>query len=487
MTVYLVGAGPGDPGLITVRGAELLQSADIVVYDRLAGTALLDLADDGAELMYVGKESGQPSLSQTEINLFLVRAGLAGKNVVRLKGGDPFVFARGGEEVRALQDAGVPFEIVPGITSAIAAPAYAGIPVTMRYTSTSFTVVTGHEDPEKGFTSVNWEAIVHTGGTIVILMGVRRIVSIVEQLLAAGMPADTPAAAVHWGTRANQRTVRSTVAQLPNEPLAAPSVIVVGGVAAVDLSWFEKRALFGRKIVVTRSRQQTTTMATKLRELGADPIEVPTVKIVDPTDGGKGFRKAIGQVADYHWLVVTSPNGARRVLAELADARALVGVQLAAVGPKTASLLADAHLVADLVPDIYVAESLVAKFPRAPQSGGRVLLAQAEVARKVLLEGLQAKGWSVDVVAAYRTDPVKPHPSAIDELAEADTITFTSGSTVTNFLAAYGGDAMPANIASIGPVTSQVIIDAGFTVNLEATEHTLDGLVAALLAGRFRD
>ena len=250
----------------------------------------------------------------------------------------------------------------------------------------------------------------------------------------------------------------------------------------VDQSWSEKQPLFGRKIVVTRSRQQATTMATKLRELGAEPIEVPTVEIVDPTDGGKEFRKAIGQVADYDWLVVTSPNGARRILAELAEGRALVGVQLAAVGPKTASILADAHLVADLVPDTYVAESLVSKFPTAPRSGGRVLLAQAEVARKVLLEGLQAKGWSVDVVAAYRTDPVEARPSALADLAEADTITFTSGSTVTNFLAVYGDDAMPANIVSIGPITSQVIINAGFVVNLEAAEHTLDGLIAALLA-----
>ncbi|HEY9556935.1 MAG TPA: uroporphyrinogen-III C-methyltransferase, partial [Acidimicrobiales bacterium] len=320
MTVYLVGAGPGDPGLLTVRGAELLAAADVVVYDRLSVEALLDLAPAGAERISVGKAPGQVTMAQDDINSLLVERGRSGGTVVRLKGGDPFVFARGGEEARALADAGVPYEIVPGITSAIAAPAYAGIPVTLRHSSTSFTVVTGHEDPSVGEEgTVDWRAVAAVGGTIVILMGVARIGRIAEQLMAAGRSPDTPAAAVRWGTRPEQHTIRATLGTIADQPLRSPSVIVIGEVAAVDLDWFESRPLLGRRVLVTRTRTQASELVAELRAAGAHPIEVPVIEVVDPLDGGASLRAATKDLATYDWVVLTSPNGAERLLAAVDD------------------------------------------------------------------------------------------------------------------------------------------------------------------------
>lgn len=481
MTVYLVGAGPGDPGLLTVRGAELMARADVVVFDRLAGSALLDLAPPRAERIDVGKQPGGPSIPQGDINDLLVELGGSHGTVVRLKGGDPFVFARGGEEARALADAGVRFEIVPGITSAIAAPAYAGIPVTLRYSSTSFTVVTGHEDPAKGYTSVNWDAIVDTGGTIVVLMGVRRISAIVERLLAAGMAPDTPAAAVSWGTRAAQSTVRTTVSGLPTESLEAPSAIVIGGVAAQELTWFEQRPLFGRRVVVTRTRTQASALSAQLRELGAETIEIPTIAIAEPADGGAGLRASLERLDEFEWVIVTSPNGARRFVDALGDARRLAGVKLAAIGPATADVLASSSLLADLVPDRYVAEALVEAMGAPTGDRRRVLIARAAVARDVLPDGLAAAGWDVEVVEAYRT--IRPEPTGRhrEALADADTITFTSSSTVTNFVDMFGAEAVPPTVACIGPITAATARDLGLTVAVEAPVHTVDGLVDALV------
>jgi uroporphyrinogen III methyltransferase/synthase len=478
MTVYLVGAGPGDPGLVTVRGAEVLARADVVVYDRLSAAALLDLAPPTAERIPVGKAPGRGP-SQDEINALLVEHGRTGATVVRLKGGDPFVFARGGEEAAALAAAGVPFEVVPGISSAIAAPAYAGIPVTMRYSSTSFTVVTGHEDPASEG-SVDWEAIARTGGTIIILMGVARIATIVDRLLAGGLAPDTPAAAVTWGTRAQQVTVRCKLAALPAQHVEAPAVFVVGRVAAEELSWFERRPLFGRRIVVTRSRLQASELSARLRELGAEPIEVPTIDFESPADGGASLRAAVGRLADgaYDWLVLTSPNGVERLFADIPDSR-IVRARVAAIGPGTASALAERHILADLVPDRFVAEGLLEVFPPGP---GRVLLARAEVAREALPDGLTAAGWDVDVVDAYRTVPATVSPEQLDVVAGADAITFTSSSTVEHFVAAAGTDRLPPVVASIGPVTAATARDLGIHVDVEATEHTIDGLVAALAA-----
>lgn len=481
MTVYLVGAGPGDPDLITVRGARLLAGADVVVHDRLSAAGLLDLAPPAAELVDVGKTPRGPSVPQEEINRLLVTHGRAGRQVVRLKGGDPYVFARGAEEAAALRDAGVDYEVVPGITSAIAAPAAAGIPVTLRYSSTSFTVVTGHEDPAKGRTDVDWEAVARVGGTIVVLMGVAHLREIVARLRAGGLDADTPAAAVRWGTRPDQSTVRATLGTLADHDLRAPATIVIGEVARQRLDWFERRPLFGRTVVVTRARAQAGELSDRLRHLGAEVVEVPTIEVVDPADGGAALDAAVARLHTYDWVVLTSPNGARRLAGRLRDARDLGAARLAAIGPGTAAALAGHRLVADLVPERYVAESLLAAFPDPPPSGGRVLLARAAVARDVLPDGLRARGWEVDVVEAYRTEAVPLDAGDRTRIAAADAVTFTSSSTVQSFVAAGGAEVVPPLVVAIGPVTAATARGAGLEVAVESPVHTLDGLVDALV------
>lgn len=481
MTVYLVGAGPGDPGLLTVRAAELLGTADVVVHDRLSAAELLDRAPPDAERIDVGKSPRHHRLTQEQINDLLVERGQRGETVVRLKGGDPFVFARGSEEAHALADAGVPYEVVPGITSALAVPAYAGIPVTQRFSSTSFTVVTGHEDPTSGDGTVDWEALARTGGTLIILMGVGRWPLIAERLQAGGLAGDTPAAAVRWGTRAEQRATRATLATLGDHHLAAPSVIVVGGVAAEDLAWFTQRPLFGRTVVVTRARVQASGLVARLRALGAEVVEAPAIEITDPDDGGAALRSATNRIGEFDWIVFTSPNGVRRTFAHVPDTRALGGVGVAAIGPGTAEALAEVRVVPDLLPERFVAEGLLDVFPAPPPAGGRVLLARAAVARDVLPDGLVAAGWQVEVVPAYRTVTALLDEEVRTRIADADAVTFTSSSTVTNLLSAVGADALPATIVSIGPVTSATARDLGLTVTAEAEQHTIDGLVAMLL------
>lgn len=481
MTVYLVGAGPGDPGLLTVRGAELLAAADVVVYDRLSAPELLALSPDGCEHISVGKTPNGPSTPQDEINALLVSLGHSGRQVVRLKGGDPFVFARGGEEADALAEAGIRFEIVPGVTSAIAVPAYAGIPVTRRYSSTSITIVTGHEDPTAGTTGVDWRAIARVGGTIVVLMGVGRIAAITAELMAGGLPADTPAAAIRWGTRSTQRTARCTLGALAAQPLASPSVIVIGEVAASDLDWFERRPLFGRTVVVTRTRHQASELSSLLRVAGAEVIELPTIDIEAPIDGGAALRAAMARLDEYRWVVLTSTNAVARFCDNLRDGRDLGRAQLAAIGTGTADALKARHLVADLVPDRFVAESLLDAFPGAPAAGGRVLLARAEVARDVLPDGLAVKGWTVDVVDTYRTVAASPTTAALDALAGADIITFTSSSTVRRFLEVAGEERLPPIVAAIGPVTAAAARSAGLRVEVEAETHSIPGLVDAII------
>jgi uroporphyrinogen III methyltransferase/synthase len=486
MTVYLVGAGPGDPGLLTVRGAEVLRRADVVVYDRLSVETLLDLAPTGAERISVGKAPGRVTMAQEDINELLVERGRTGATVVRLKGGDPFVFARGGEEALALQEAGVPFEVVPGISSAIAAPAYAGIPVTLRHSSTSFTVVTGHEDPSVGDDgSVDWRAVAKVGGTIVVLMGVARLRRIADELIAGGRSPDTPAAAVQWGTRAAQVTTRATLATLADHPLASPSVIVIGDVAAEELAWFERRPLFGRRVVVTRTRQQASQLAAALREAGAEPVEVPVIEVAEPADGGAALAGAVEELGAYDWIVVTSPNGAQRLLGAVAaagrDARAFGSARVAAIGPGTAAVLAGGGIRADVVPPKYVAEALLEAIPWPAEAGGRVLLARAEVARDVLPDGLRERGWQVDVVDAYRTVPAAVTDEQRAAVATADVVTFTSSSTAQHFVAAFGADAVPPMVACIGPVTAATARELGLHVDVEAEVHSVAGLVAALV------
>ena len=369
MTVYLVGAGPGDPGLLTVRAAEVLGRADVVVHDRLAERSLLELAPAGAERIDVGKSPGGP-IDQKAINALLVERAIAGQTVVRLKGGDPFVFGRGGEEAVALRLAGVSFEVVPGVTSAIAVPAYAGVPVTHRGLSTSFTVVTGHSRHAVD-QDTNWDAIAAAGGTIVILMGVAHRAEIAKRLMEAGLDPSTRVAAVRWGTRPGQVTQRITLGELGEVLMEPPVTIVVGAVAGLDLAWYETRPLFGRRIVVTRPRHETGSLSVRLAELGAEPVELPTIRLVGPADGGIGLREAAATLRNgaYQWVVFTSARAVSPLLTELPDARAFGRTAIAAIGPGTAAELGRHFLVADLVPDEFVAEALVDRFP---EGDGRV-------------------------------------------------------------------------------------------------------------------
>ncbi len=485
MSVALVGSGPGDPGLLTVRGAELLRAADVVVFDRLAPRALLDLAPDDADRIDVGKEPGRAAMTQDEINALLIERGRAGRRVVRLKGGDPVVFGRGGEEAQALLDAGVDFEVVPGISSAIAAPAYAGIPVTHRGRSTHVTLVTGHEDPTKGRADVDWEALAAVGGTLVILMGVGRLEDIAARLVAGGRAPGTPIAAVRCGTRPDQRTARSTLlavsdAGIPG--LEPPAVIVVGDVAGLDLSWFESRPLFGRRIVVTRAREQASELRARLEALGAEVLELPTIRI-EPVD----FE--LPDLDSYRWVVFTSVNGVaaffdRGLAAADLDARALGGMQVAAIGPGTADELGRRGVAVDVVPERFVAEGLLEVFP-APGTGGvGILLPRAEEARDVLPDGLAERGYEVDVLPVYRTVRADPDPDALEAVrrGEVDVITFTSTSTVRNLREVAGvlSGPRPA-VVSMGPVTSATAREVGFDVTAEAAEHTIDGLVTTVL------
>jgi len=497
--VYLVGAGPGDPGLLTVRGAELLRACDAVVYDALANDEIVRQATrpDGApaELHFVGKRGGDGgSARQDEINALLVRLGREGQRVVRLKGGDPFVFGRGGEEAQALAAAGVPFEVVPGVTAGVAAPAYAGIPVTHRGVATSVTFVTGHEDPDRAAPGTDWQALAKAGGTVVLYMGVRGLTRIAADLRAAGMPADTPAAAVQWGTYPRQRTVAGTLDTLPARVaaagLGAPVITVIGAVAGLrdELAWFDRRPLSGRRVVVTRAAAQAGALAGRLRALGADVLELPALRL-EPLDPAP-LRNAVARLRGYAWLALTSQNAVRLLWDALRDAgldaRALAGVRVCAVGPATAGALLERGIAADVVPERFVAEgALAALAARADEvRGSRVLYVTAEGARAVLPDGLRELGAEVDVVPAYRAVADERAVAEAEPLREAlaagavDLVTFASASAVRNFVDAVGAElARRAPAATIGPVTSDAARAAGLTVAAEAGEATIEGLV----------
>ena len=499
MTVYLVGAGPGDPGLLTLRGGELLVTCDAIVYDALANPALLALAnvrdrETPVELHDVGKRGGaSESARQDEINALLVRLGKEGKRVVRLKGGDPFVFGRGSEEAQALAKAGVPFEVVPGVTAGIAAPAYAGIPVTHRGVATSVTFVTGHEDPAKETTTVDWSALARSGGTIVLYMGVKTLPNIVAALTSAGMSPDTPAAAVQWGTYPKQRTVSATLVTLADaiqrEGLAAPVITIIGPVAALreEIAWFDRRPAFGKRIVVTRARSQASSIASLLAAAGADVIEMPATRIEasDPAP----LRATLSRLSEYGWLIFTSQNAVRifwdALRADGKDARALAGVKLAAVGPATAEALLDRGLAVDVSPERFVAEGLLDELTlRRDVRGVRVLYAAAAGARETLEEGLNEFGAIVDRVTLYRSAIDGAGADALRETllaGGADLVTFTSASSVDAFVAAVGHEAAKrAPAASIGPITTAAAHEAGLDVVVEAKQSTIAGLVDAI-------
>jgi uroporphyrinogen III methyltransferase/synthase len=491
-TVYLVGAGPGDPGLLSVRAAQLIGRADVLVYDALVNPAILDLRPSTAELVYVGKRGGAHSRTQEETNALLVELARSHRRVVRLKGGDPFVFGRGGEEALVLRAAGVPFEVVPGITAGVAAAAYAGIPITQRGMAASVAFVTGHEDPTKPDTDIDWEHLSRGVGTVVFYMGVGRMAENFRRMAAAGRSADTPAAVIEWGTYPRQRTVVGTMATLPRlaaeARIGAPALVVVGDVVGLreELAWFDARPFSGRRIVVTRARAQASDLAEALEDLGAEVVQFPTIRIEDAADPVP-LADAARAVASFDWAVFTSVNGVDRFWAALysqgLDSRALGGVRVCALGPATAAELGKHGVRADLVPDEFVAEGVVEAFSAVDLAGKRILLPGAEVARSVLPDALRGRGADVFEVAAYRTVPDGAESESVRKrlaAGEIDVVTFTSSSTAKNFVDLAGTELGGARVASIGPITSATARELGMTVDVEAEEYTIPGLVAAV-------
>jgi len=479
-----VGAGPGDPGLVTARALELIERADVILYDRLASPALLHGARDDAELIYVGKEGEGPSVEQSATEELLVERARRGDFVVRLKGGDPFVFGRGGEEAEILRTAGIAYEIVPGITAGIAAPAYAGIPVTHRDHASAVAFVTGHEDPDKPESALDWPALASFPGTLVFYMGVRRLARIAEALIAAGRDAGEPAAVIERGTLARQRTVTGTLetiaARTSDEGIRPPAITVVGAVAGLRdrLAWMETRPLHGRTVAVTRARAEASGLAARLRELGADVVEAPTIRI----------RPLPGDAPDlsrYDLVCFTSPNGVRllfeRMHAAGKDARALAAASVAAIGPGTARALREHGIKPDVVPERSVAEALVEALRDGPVR--RALIARAASARDVLPDALRERGAEVDVLPLYETLAEPLSPEALTAARAADYVTFTSASTVRFFIDAAGGEPglSPATrIVSIGPVTSEALRAGELEPTVEAPRHDIDGLIDAL-------
>lgn len=483
MTVYLVGAGPGDPGLLTARALELIATADVIVYDRLIPPGALEHARADAQLVYVGKEGGGESASQAEIERLLVEHGAAGRAVVRLKGGDPFVFGRGGEEAEVLAGQRIPFVIVPGVTAGVAAPAYAGIPVTHREQASAVAFVTGHEDPEKNGSALDWGALARFPGTLVIYMGVRRLAAIATRLIEAGRPPDEPAAVVERGTDARQRMVSAPLASIAevaaHEGLRAPAVAVIGPVVALHerLEWFVAGPLAGLAVAVTRARAQSSGLAHRLRELGAEVVESPAIRIV-PIDG------PAPEVERYDLVCLTSPNGVQLLFERLAragrDARALAGARVAAIGPGTAAALRGHGVIADVVPERFVAEALVEALSTVPVR--RALVARAAGARDVLPDALRDRGAEVDVLELYETVAEPLSETQLAAVKRADYLTFTSSSTVRFLIAAAGSSvAEGTKIVSIGPVTSATLREHGLEPDVEARRHDIEGLVQALV------
>jgi len=487
--VYLVGAGPGDVGLITVRGLECLQRADVIVFDLLLNPALLRHARADAELIPAGKRPKNHLLTQDETNTLLVKKAGEGKVVVRLKGGDPFVFGRGAEEAGELRQAGIECEIVPGVTSAVAAPAYAGIPVTHREFASAFMVITGHEDPTKEETSVDWAQVAKFTGTRIILMGVERFAATAAELIRHGASPETPVAIVHRGTTGQQRTVTGTLGDPPTE-VSPPSVIVIGDVVRQreSLNWFEQRPLFGKRIVVTRSREQASELVRQLSELGADVLEIPTIRI-EPPKSRAPMREAVAAIGEYDWLVFTSPNGVdaffHEFFAKHKDVRELGIVKIAAIGAATAEKLAELHLEVDLLPAEFTGEALLAEFKKSVSCENvKFLLPRADLADERLARGLEDLGGVVDDLDAYQTVPETDdrtgHRARL--LAEgADIVTFTSSSTVNNFCELVDAKALRTKFVSIGPQTTAAAKARGLEVAAEANVHTIPGLVEAIL------
>lgn len=492
--VYLVGAGPGDPGLITRKGLDCLARADVVIYDHLLDESLLRNAPAGVESIYVGKSASSHAMEQIDINRLLVRKANEGKTVVRLKGGDPFVFGRGGEEAEELVKAGVTFEVVPGVTSAIAVPAYAGIPVTHRSLASSFAVITGHEDPTKFVNSINWEKIGTGIDTLVFLMGMNNLPDIVAKLVENGRPPGTPVAVIRNGTRSEQATVSGTlsdiVEKVKKHKLGPPSVIVVGKVASLQekLRWFDNRPLSGKRVLVTRARSQASALSRLLSEKGANPVELPAIDI-HPLKDNQELDKAIRRLKNYDWIIFTSVNGVdaffQRLTALKLDSRALHGLKIGAIGPATAAVLEARGLKADYCPAVFTGEGLVKGLKSRRISGKHFLLPRADIADSEVSDGIKSLGGIVHEVATYHTVADREAGEKAAKLigeGMIDVITFTSSSIVTNLVKALGRRRLPSKIitACIGPKTGETAVKAGLTVNIMSNEQTIPGLVAAI-------
>jgi uroporphyrinogen III methyltransferase/synthase len=492
-TVYLVGAGPGDPGLVTRRALELVRTADAIVYDRLIPPGLIAEARADAELRYAGKEPGKPSMEQQAINDLLVELAREGKSVVRLKGGDPFVFGRGGEEAQALVAAGIAYEVVPAVTAGIAAPAYAGIPVTHRDEASAVAFVTGHEDPQKPESALDWDALARFPGTLVFYMGIKQLPEIARRLTEAGRPAGEPVAVVERGTLPGQRSLSGTLADIAERVAQAdvrpPAITLVGPVArlAGEIAWLGGRPLHGRSIVVTRARAQASGLARRLAELGADVIETPAIRI-EPRPVEGEVAQAAREIGSFALVCVTSANGAALLLDAVeavgGDARSFAGVEVAAIGPGTAAALARRGIRADVVAEVSTAEGLLEALADYELDGERVLVARASEARDALPDGLRERGAHVEVVALYDTVAERLGEEELAAVGRADLVTFTSSSTVRFFMDAVGAAGLPngARVVSIGPITSATARELGLEVHAEAGRHDIDGLVEAVLA-----
>ncbi|MDF1590563.1 MAG: uroporphyrinogen-III C-methyltransferase [Desulfobacterales bacterium] len=495
--VYLVGAGPGHPDLITLRGKDCIQRADVIIYDYLASPALLKHASEKAELIYVGKKEGHHTLPQPEINDLIISKARQGLTVVRLKGGDPFIFGRGGEEAEALVKENIPFEVVPGVTSAIAAPAYAGIPLTHRDFTSTLAFVTGHEKTAKRKSNINWKALAKGIGTIVFFMGVKNLPNITQKLMAHGMPADTPVGLIRWGTTPQQMTVTGTLATIVERVkaagLKAPAITVVGRVVQLreTLKWVETRPLLGKKIVVTRAREQASDLVKELSELGADCLEYPTIKVAAPDDRAL-LDSAIENLSAYDWLVFTSVNAVdfffKRLFEKNKDVRALGRLQTATIGPATEGRLFSFGIKSDIVPQDYRAESVVAAFAAIDVKNKKMLLPRAKEARPVLPAELEKMGAVVDDIPVYCTLAVSDNAERLIQLLEdkeVDLITFTSSSTAKNFKSLLPQEKFKSllkdvAVASIGPITSETAQKLGFKVHITAEDYTIPGLCQAI-------
>jgi uroporphyrinogen III methyltransferase/synthase len=494
--VYLVGAGPGDYKLITVRGLEYLGQADAVVYDRLADPRLLQHVRSDAEMIYVGKSSSQHTMKQQDINQLLVDLAKQGKTVVRLKGGDPFVFGRGGEEAQELVKNDLPFEIVPGITSAIAVPAYAGIPVTHRGIATSFAVVTGHEDPTKAASTVHWDKLATGVDTLVFLMGIENLSFITSKLIENGRAADTPAAIICWGTKPEQRVFMTTVGKAAaaalQQKIKPPAIFLVGEVCNLrsELAWFDQKLLFGKQILVTRAREQASALTSQLENLGAHCLEAPVIKIIPP-DSYEPLDEAIGKISQYNWIIFTSVNGVAAFFERLSeaghDARALMDNKIAAIGSQTAEKLRSHGIIADLVPMEFRAEGIIEALESQLVAGMKVLIPRALVARNLLAQKLGELGVEAHVVTAYQTIAAATDGQNIaDQIkrGEIELITFTSSSTVTNLLTLLGAEGpelvKQVKVACIGPITAETCLIEGIEPTIIARQYTIQGLVAAI-------